>query len=183
MGEWVGRLGGREAQSAMMRWDSFLHLRGPGCEGHPVELPSPTVAISKPQSSSFQKPPLPWPIPLQLPRGPGWEAGDSGYGPCLTQSKLGRRPKGGRGGYRLLGCLVPLGAVAGVLTPVTPETPPLPWKSQGAEESPYSLLLAPNLAWSNSAGKESIVRLVAPAYTALLWRAGVRVGWGGSNQV
>lgn len=73
--------------------------------------------------------------------------------------------------------------VAGVLAPVTPETPPPPQKGEGAEESPYTLLLAPNLAWSNSAGKESIVRLVALAYTALLWRAGGRVGWGGSIQV
>ena len=39
------------------------------------------------------------------------------------------------------------------------------------------------MAWGNSAGKENIVRLVAPASIALLWRAGGRVGWGGSNQV
>lgn len=39
------------------------------------------------------------------------EAGDSGYGPCLklTSLSLGGQPKGGRGGYRLLGRLVPLG--------------------------------------------------------------------------
>lgn len=64
-----------------------------------------------------------------------------------------------------------------------PRHPTPPRESQGPEESPYSLLLAPNLAWGNSAGKESIVRLVASAYTALLLRAEGRVGWGGSNQV
>lgn len=64
-----------------------------------------------------------------------------------------------------------------------PRDPTSTPESHGAEESPYSLLLAPNLAWGNSAGKENIVRLVAPASTALLWRAGCRVGWGGSNQV
>lgn len=66
--------------------------------------------------------------------------------------------------------------VAGVLTSATPETPLPSWKSQWAEESPCSLLLTPNLAWSSSAGEESIVRLAAPAYTALLWRVGGRVG-------
>lgn len=66
---------------------------------------------------------------------------------------------------------------AGVLTSITPETPAPPQKSQGAEESPYSLPLTPNVSRGNSAGKESIVWLVAPAYTALLWRAGCGVGW------
>lgn len=63
----------------------FLHLGGPRCEGHPAECPHlplwPSHSLSL---SSFQKPPLPWPLPLQLPKGPGWEAGDSGYGSHLT---------------------------------------------------------------------------------------------------
>lgn len=75
MGEGVGRLGGREAQSAMMRWDSFLHLRGPGCEGHPAEPPSPTVAISKPQSLSLPETPTALAHTSPAPQGPrlgGW---------------------------------------------------------------------------------------------------------------
>lgn len=48
-------------------------------------LQSPRLPLWPSQSlSSFQKPSLPWPLPLQLPKGPGWEAGDSGYGPHLT---------------------------------------------------------------------------------------------------
>lgn len=141
----------------------------------------PSQSLSPP---SLQKPPLPWPIPLQLPRGPGWEAGDSGYGPCLTLSKLGGvSPRvGGVGtGCWVVWCLWELCCWG--LDSCIPRDPTSTPESQGAEESPNSLLLAPNLAWGDSAGKENIVRLVAPASTALLWRAGGRVGWDGSNQV
>lgn len=173
MGVWVGRLGGREAQSAMMRWDSLLHLRGPGCEGHPVQPPPPTVAISKPQSLFLPETPTALAHTSPAPQGPrlgGWRLR---VWPLLDLVKAGGAAQGWEGWVQAAGLSGAFGScVAGVLTPVTPETPPPPQKSQGAEKSPYSLLLAPNSARSNSAGKESIVRPAAPAYTVLLWRAG-----------
>lgn len=105
-------MGTREAQSAMMRWDSFLHLRGPGCGGHPAEPPSPTVAISKPQSLFLPETPTALAHTSPAPRGPGWEAGDSGYGPCLTKLGVWGGGPSVRGvKSRLLGCLVPWEAV------------------------------------------------------------------------
>lgn len=60
---------------------------------------------------------------------------------------------------------------------------PTPEKPGGYRITLFSVPLTPHLVWGNSAGKESIVRLVAPASTALLWRVVGRVGWGGSSQV
>lgn len=62
----------------------FFTSGGQGVRGIPQNPRLPLWPSQSLSLSSFQKPPLPWPLPLQLPKGPGWEAGDSGYGPHLT---------------------------------------------------------------------------------------------------
>lgn len=182
VGEGVGRLGGREAQSAMMRWDSVLHLRGPGCEGHPQSPHLPLWPSQSLSPSSFQKPPLPWPIPLQLPRGPGWEAGDSGYGPCLTWSKLGGAAQGWEGWVQAAGLSGAFGScAAGILTPVTPETPPPPLKAGGLKN--HRILCSLPLTWLGVTvlGRRALLGWW-PQHTQPFYGAQeVDVGWGGSK--
>lgn len=172
MGEGVGRLGGREAQSAMMRWGSFFTSGGQGVRGI---LQSPHLPLWPSQSlspSSFQKPPLPWPVPLQLPRAQAGRLETQGMAPCLTLSKLGGWPMCGRGG-QAAGSSGAFGScAAGVLTPVTPETPLPPQKSQEAVESPYSLPLYPYFCWGLTVlGRSALVGWWSLASTALPWRA------------
>lgn len=83
MGEGVERLGGREAQSAMMRCSLWFTSGGQGVRG---VLQSP---VSKPQPFFLPETPTALAHTSPVPRGPGWEAGDSGYGPRLTSAKLG----------------------------------------------------------------------------------------------
>lgn len=162
----VGRLGGREAQSAMMRWGSFLHLRGPGCEGHPAEPPSPTVAISKPQPLFFPETPTALAHTSLAPQGPrlgGWRLRVWPLLDLVQAGGWGGPSVGGVGtGCWVVWCLWEL--CCWDLDSYNPRDPtPTPEKPGGCRITLFSAPLLLTWFGGNSAGKESIVRLVAPA--------------------
>lgn len=152
-GDW----GSREAQSAMTRWDSFLHLRGPGCEGHPAEPPSPTVAISKPQSPFLPETPTALAHTSPAPQGPrlgGWRP--QGMALARLRLSLGGGPRaGGVGtGCWVVWCL--WSCAAGVSTPVTPETPPCPPEARGLRKPLSHRSLALTWLWVTVPGRRAL---------------------------